>query len=611
MQAIILAAGMGKRLGNLTRGNTKCMIEVNGVTLISRMLSQLDAVQPSLSRIILVIGYEGRKLKDYVATLELSTPIEYIENVDYATTNNIYSLALAKDKLIEEDTLLLESDLIFDDGILEEVLADPRPTLALVDKYESWMDGTVVTIDSNDNILSFIPGKKFVFENIPDYYKTVNIYKFGKEFSEYHYVPFLEAYSKAYGHNEYYEQVLRVLSMIDNTDIRAKRLEGALWYEIDDIQDLDIASSMFNTTPDQRLAMIQSRYGGYWRYPKLLDYCYLVNPYYPPQRLRDEMKANFDRLICEYPSGLAVNCLLAAKYFSISVEHVLLGNGAAELINALMPCMRGPVGLIKPTFEEYPHRLNPQDQVIFTPRTSNFSYTVKDLIEFFENQPISSLILINPDNPSGHYLSRNDIDSLLEWAASRSIRLILDESFSDFSDEQDNSFLADEVLLTNPHLAVIKSISKSFGVPGVRLGIMASADHDFLAEVRSRLSIWNINSFGEFYLQIAEKYKKDYAEGMILFRKERQRFFGLLETIKNLRVFPSQANYFVIEFTNGSTVTAIAEKLLSEFSIFIKDLTGKTPPDRQLARIAIRTSADNDVLIHALRTILEEEVHPQ
>ena len=205
MQGLILAAGMGKRLKGLTKDNTKCMVQVNGVSLIDRMLHQLDRL--GLSRIVIVIGYEGKKLVEYIQALDISTYICYVENPIYDKTNNIYSLALAKNYLIEEDTLLLESDLIFEDSVLETLLEDKRETLALVDKYENWMDGTVIRIDDNDNILDFIPGKKFVFEDIPDYYKTVNIYKFSKHFSEFHYVPFLDAYSKALGNNEYYEQV--------------------------------------------------------------------------------------------------------------------------------------------------------------------------------------------------------------------------------------------------------------------------------------------------------------------------------------------------------------------------------------------------------------------
>ena len=120
MQAIILAAGMGKRLKDLTQNNTKCMVQVNGVTLIERMLHQIDS--RNFERIIIVVGYEGQKLVDFIATLDVKTPIVYINNPIYDKTNNIYSLALAKQYLIEDDTLLFESDLIFEGSLIDLLL---------------------------------------------------------------------------------------------------------------------------------------------------------------------------------------------------------------------------------------------------------------------------------------------------------------------------------------------------------------------------------------------------------------------------------------------------------------------------------------------------------
>ena len=155
MQAIILAAGMGKRLKELTQNNTKCMVKVNGVSLIDRLLHQLE--KQHLSRIVIVVGYEGQKLIDYIATLGIKTPISYVDNAVYDKTNNIYSLALAKNYLMEEDTLLFESDVIIDDSAIDELVKDPRDTLAMVDKYESWMDGTCVKLDEYDNIVAFVP----------------------------------------------------------------------------------------------------------------------------------------------------------------------------------------------------------------------------------------------------------------------------------------------------------------------------------------------------------------------------------------------------------------------------------------------------------------------
>ena len=597
MQAIILAAGMGKRLGELTKGNTKCMIEVGGETLISRLLRQLD--RQHLSRIVMVIGYKAQELRDYLATLPTATPIEFVENTIYDKTNNIYSLYMAKDYLRTEDTLLFESDIIMEDAVIDKLVSNPYPNLALVDKFESWMDGTVVTLDSENRILRFIPNSQFRYEEIPQYYKTVNIYKFSRDFSTNMYVPFLEAYCTALGRNEYYEQVLRVITMLDNSGMRALPLSGEQWYEIDDIQDLDIAESIFT---DHQYDLLCSRYGGYWRYPHILDFCYLVNPYFPNQRLQDELSANFTRLLTEYPSGQRVNNLLVAKDFGVKQDYITVGNGAAELIKVLSEQILGKVGVIRPTFEEYPNRLMPEQVVVYQTDAPDFSYTADDLMTYFADKNIWSLVLINPDNPSGNYIPYKDCLRLAEWCQQRDIILILDESFIDFSTEHP-TFLCNDLLQRFDHLVVIKSISKSYGVPGLRLGVLATSNQSLMAHIRHTTPIWNINSFAEFFLQILGKYERAYQQALDDFREERTRFVARLQTIPYLRILPSEANYVLCEVLPPHTPRELAVQLLKQHNILIKDCSTKCHGN--YIRLAVRNTEDNDLLLNALRQTRE------
>lgn len=588
---------MGKRLGELTKGNTKCMIEVGGETLISRLLRQLD--RQHLSRIVMVIGYKAQELRDYLATLPTATPIEFVENTIYDKTNNIYSLYMAKDYLCAEDTLLFESDIIMEDAVINKLLNHPYPNLALVDKFESWMDGTVVTLDNENRILRFIPNSQFRYEEIPQYYKTVNIYKFSRDFSTNMYVPFLEAYCTALGRNEYYEQVLRVINMVDNSGMRALPLSGEQWYEIDDIQDLDIAESIFT---DRQYDLLCSRYGGYWRYPHILDFCYLVNPYFPNQRLQDELSANFARLLTQYPSGQRVNNLLVAKDFGVKQDYITVGNGAAELIKVLSEQILGKVGVIRPTFEEYPNRLMPEQVVVYQATTPCFSYTANDLMTYFADKNIWSLVLINPDNPSGNYIPYKDCLRLAEWCQQRDIILILDESFIDFSTEHP-TFLCNDLLQRFDHLVVIKSISKSYGVPGLRLGILATANPSLMTHIRHTTPIWNINSFAEFFLQILGKYEQAYQQALDDFREERTRFVARLQTIPYLRILPSEANYVLCEVLPPHTPRELAVQLLKQHNILIKDCSTKCHGN--YIRLAVRNTEDNDLLLNALRQTRE------
>jgi len=602
MQAVILAAGFGKRLGEYTRHNTKCMLEVNGVRLIDRALSSLYEIH--VSRVVLVVGYQSQNLKEYVGDNYKGMPVIYVDNPVYDKTNNIYSLYLAKDYLVQEDSILLESDLIFEPSVLKKLLDDSYPNVALVDKYESWMDGTVVTLDEQNRITRFINKERFRFEDIKNYYKTVNIYKFSREFSKQYYVPFLSAYSTALGNNEYYEQVLRVLLHLDDTPLKALPLEGEIWYEIDDVQDLDIASGMFAPTDEGRYQAITSRYGGYWRYPQMIDFCYLVNPYFPPQRMIDEIKASFEVLMRGYPSGMKVNALLAAKNFGVHPESIVVGNGAAELIKAYMESCSGPLGIILPTFEEYPNRTEEKNRVCFTPEGEGFRYSASEIESYFNDKRIETLLLINPDNPSGNYIPYEDLLKLVEWTKKKKVRFIVDESFVDFVEAEGPISLLDEKLLQqNPHLVVVKSISKSYGVPGFRLGVLAGGDRQMIASMKKDVAIWNINSCGEFYMQIYEKYAGDYRKACQLFREERSIFLSELKDVSFLKVYPSQANYFLCELTSRFTAKELSHILLNH-KILIKDCSAKKAfQGREFVRIAVRNREENSYLVRVLKQL--------
>ena len=604
MQAIILAAGMGRRLGEYTKDNTKCMLPVNGVRLIDRVLTQLSPL--GLTRVVIVVGYQGQNLIDYLGhRYNDQFPIEYVENPIYDMTNNIYSLALAKQQLQEDDTLLIESDLIYDDGLFQLLLNNPYPNLALVAKYESWMDGTMVRLDDEQNIVDFVSKEAFSFKEVDTYYKTVNIYKFSKEFSRTKYVPFLEAYCTAVGNNEYYENVLRIITSLNDHSLKALPLTHEKWYEIDDKQDLDIAEAIFADEKDL-LRKFYGRFGGYWRFPQMLDFCYLVNPYFPPQKLIDEMQSQFKTLLTQYPSGMKVNTLLASKCYGVSEEYIIPGNGAAELISALMEHMEGTVGFIRPTFEEYPNRFDPSRQVTFIPQNDEYRYTADDLIAFFGAHPVDTLLLINPDNPSGNYIYKAEVLRLADWCAEQGMRLVVDESFVDFCENYATaSLLSDTILEQHPNLVVMKSISKSFGVPGLRLGILASADKTLIAQMKQRVSIWNLNSFAEFYMQIYTKYERDYQKACARFVAERADFEQKLCRIPFLRVMPSQANYFLCEVLPPFTALEVVIQVLKHFNILTRDCTGKPGlAHRQYMRIAVRNHADNTRLIDALKSLI-------
>ena len=602
MQSIILAAGLGSRLGELTKECTKCMVKINGITLIERMLRQLDRY--GMDRIIIVTGYKGDILKDYVQDLRINTPIVFVDNSDYRHTNNIYSLWLTREFLEEMDSLVLESDMIFEDRVIEKMLAVDNGCGTFVARPRPWMDGSIVKLDKDNNIVYFVDDEEVKRIDPSYYHKIVSIYKFKKRYVSEKYMTYLNEYVKKNKDNNLYESLLKVIDLDVEKKIPAEILDEEQWYEINDIQDMDIAESMF-ADGNEKVRKYLQRYGGYWRYPAMRDFCYLVNPYFPNERFMNEMKSNFDVLVREYPSGMAVNSLLAGHFFGVRTENICVGNGTAELIKSLMENISGNIGMVYPTFEEYPHRKKDVEVIPYYVVDKDFDYSVDDIMSYYEGKDISAIVLVNPDNPSGHFISKKDILRLEDWCRSKGRKLIVDESFIDFvEDDEWHTLLDMEVLLNHPSLIVLKSISKSFGVAGLRLGVIATADTDLIAFMKKDVAIWNINSFAEYYLQIIEKYRDDYYEAMEKFKEVRRRYLDKLSKIKGFKVYPSQANYVMCHIENSVTSTELADVLLNRYNVLIKNLASKEGLNKgNYVRLSVKSDEENDYIVNALMEI--------
>ena len=602
MQSIILAAGLGSRLGKLTKECTKCMVKINGITLIERMLRQLDRY--GMDRIIIVTGYKGDILKDYVQNLRINTPVVFVDNSDYRHTNNIYSLWLTREFLEEMDSLVLESDMIFEDRVIEKMLAVDNGCGTFVARPRPWMDGSIVKLDKDNNIVYFVDDEEVKRIDPSYYHKIVSIYKFKKRYVSEKYMTYLNEYVKKNKDNNLYESLLKVIDLDVEKKIPAEILDEEQWYEINDIQDMDIAESMF-ADGNEKVRKYLQRYGGYWRYPAMRDFCYLVNPYFPNERFMNEMKSNFDVLVREYPSGMAVNSLLAGHFFGVRTENICVGNGTAELIKSLMENISGNIGMVYPTFEEYPHRKKDVEVIPYYVVDKDFDYSVDDIMSYYEGKDISAIVLVNPDNPSGHFISKKDILRLEDWCRSKGRQLIVDESFIDFvEDDEWHTLLDMEVLLNHPSLIVLKSISKSFGVAGLRLGVIATADTDLIAFMKKDVAIWNINSFAEYYLQIIEKYRDDYYEAMEKFKEVRRRYLDKLSKIKGFKVYPSQANYVMCHIENSVTSTELADILLNRYNVLIKNLASKEGLNKgNYVRLSVKSDEENDYIVNALMEI--------
>lgn len=602
MQALMLAAGMGKRLTKYTKNNTKCMVEVAGRTLIDRAIESIK--EAGIQKFIIVTGYKGDNLKKYILETH-GDDLEYvfIENKDYATTNNIYSFYLAKDELVKDDTILLESDLIFDSSLIKKMVDSKEENLVALAKYESWMDGTVTTIDEEGYISKFFSKEEIDIKKLDRDYKTVNVYKFSKQFSETKYIPFLEAYMKSYGLNVYYELVLKVLASFPDVKLKGYLMEDMPWYEIDDAQDLDIANILFSHGKDKYDRII-SKFGGYWRYGKILDFCYLVNPYFPPKKFVEKLQDEFPILLTQYPSGLKMQNMNAERIFNVSEDYILVGNGAAELINAFGHLTRGKIGVNLPTFNEYVRCFKNAEIVEIDNSKNDYQLSIDSIKEAIDS--CDTVAIINPENPSGCMLDKDEIISILEYAKKKDVQIIVDESFIDFATKERRYTLLDnKILETYPNLIVIKSISKSFGVPGLRLGVLASSNTSLLALIKEDMQVWNINSFAEYYLQTYNLFAKSYIDACDKIAEERKYMIESLREIKSIKVYDSEANYIMIDLKEHDSYKFVIE-MLDKYNILIKDLSSKNHFDhKNFIRIAVRDRNDNELLINSFKSLIK------
>ncbi len=599
MQALMLAAGMGKRLGAYTNNQTKCMVKVGGRTLLEHAADALR--EAGIRKFVIVVGYEGEKLMAFAREKLADFELDFVVNEDYATTNNIYSLYLAREKLASDDTILLESDLIYEPRLIRMMAEADAPNMVAVAKYEHWMDGTVTLVDENGIIREFVEKKDFSFASADQYYKTVNVYKFSRAFSRDQYEPFLSAYVRAYGTNQYYEMVLKALAHLPFAGLRAFDMGDIKWYEIDDVQDLDIANTMF-ARDEERLHAYELHFGGYWRYGGLKDFCYLVNPYFPPKKMLEQMEYFYPRLLTQYPSGMRVQKLLAGKMFGVKEDCLLVGNGAAELINTLGRTVRGKTALSIPAFNEY-IRCFPECEIAeLSGAAHDFRFDMDELRA--AARECDNLILINPDNPSGAFLTEPEVLELAAICRDHGTRLIVDESFVDFAEpEKRFTLLKNETLEAFPNLLVMKSISKSYGVPGLRLGVCAGSDTAWIERMRQLLPVWNINSFGEYFFQIYGLYASQYEAACDEICRQRAEMLRRLGAFSFLTPYPSQANYVMCR-VEGIGSKALADRLLKEDDILIKDLSAKNGFGGQsFIRVAVRDAADNEALYRALEKI--------
>jgi histidinol-phosphate/aromatic aminotransferase/cobyric acid decarboxylase-like protein/choline kinase len=592
---------VGDRLRPLTDRLPKCLVPVNGVPILVNTLTHL--ADSGIRETVIVVGYLKEKILERIGDRFRGMKITYVESERYATTNNIYSLWLVREYL-DEDILLLEADIYFERELLDSLLCARGENHAAVAHHQPWMSGTVVRLDEHDNIEAMVESRRqgpdFDYSNT---FKTVNIYRLGDRFLREHFLPCLDATIASGKVHDYYETLLNELCSENGLTLAAVRCDAISWIEIDNQDDLTAANYMF-ASKEQRYEYISSLHGDYWRYD-FIDHALLYNLYFPPEALLNNLSNHLRDLVLNYPSGQDVIAGLMGTLIDQPSERIIVGNGASELIKVIGRRLKRRLIVPVPSFNEWVNAV-PEGLVtesVLEP--SSFQLDVERFAREVVNCAADIAIVLNPNNPTSLAVPKADLTWLVEHLAARDILLIIDESFIDFMANTGEATMETETGCYR-NLAIIKSLSKCYGIGGLRLGYLLTDNSQFASEVREEIPIWNSNAFAEAFLRLAPHYRTEFAHSCELVRFACNGLYRNLRTIPGLKAYRPDANFVLCRMPDDAmSGPELTRKLFIEDNILVKHCTGKTMPEAdRYVRIASRTQAENQALTEALRRMI-------
>jgi histidinol-phosphate/aromatic aminotransferase/cobyric acid decarboxylase-like protein/choline kinase len=594
MRAIILAAGLGRRMMPLTEHVHKTLLTIGDQPIIDRLIRGLR--ENGIVRVTIVTGYRAEELESYVMAHFPELEFSFVRNELYESTNNIHSLALAFEQLdFAEDIVLLESDLIYEPAVLRRLIDSKHDNVAIVDRYRIGLDGTVVAISESNVITHVIPaslqGPSFDFS---DKYKTLNIYKFSAEFCRTTFSRLLSYYSRIIDNNCYYELILGILIYMQQAQIHAETLSGEIWAEVDDPNDLRNAEFVF--APQHRRSQLESSWGGYWNTP-ILDFAFIRNMHFPPDSMVSQLTSNFSNLITNYCSTQSLLNEKLANYLRCKPENVHFLNGASQFFPILRRYFEGRrVLLPNPTFGEY-HRAFPdaatyRDDGRFSP------------VEILRRAGDSDLIVVvTPNNPTGTTADNGELRDLIRSAGDKTV--LVDESFIDFSDQPSLiPWLEQE---DQANVIVLKSLSKVLGVPGLRIGFVHTTDPIWAKRVESEIPVWNVNSVAEHFIELLLKYPAQLPSSFKQTRLDREALSQELSRLDVVEeVIPSGGNFLLTKLRlSEQEAGRLADALLIDHGIYVRSISSKFADGGTYWRVAVRTRSDNSQFCDALSRVAE------
>jgi histidinol-phosphate/aromatic aminotransferase/cobyric acid decarboxylase-like protein/choline kinase len=592
-RAVILAAGRGMRLG--LPGQSKVLAPVAGVPLLLRTLRTLAA--SGVRTVVVVVGYRADDVMAAVAGNEAGMRVIFVRSPRFASTNNAYSLWLAREWLTE-DLFVLDGDVVFDAPILAMLGTTSTAVACGVVRWRAGLDGTVLELATNGVASAMhVNGGPRVGITAAGTFKTINVHLLRQEYLEAEFVPLLGELIASGGEQSFYEEVLARTVRRGRYQIAGVDCAGVAWQEVDDGTDLEIASFVFGSA-EQRQDLLARQHGGYWRHP-VTDHCLLTNPFFPPADLLAELAAGIRGAVTGYPVGQDRLRELLSAVVGLPPAQLAVANGASELIRVLGRVLTR-VALVVPCFGEYEAAFGESWIAMSWP---SLQVEVDQVYDEAMRLGARAVIVESPANPTSRQVPADELLRLAGLLARTSARLIVDESFADFGAAPHT---LGAHLAANPNIVIIKSLSKAYGVAGLRLGYLACADEDLLGAVLAELPIWNINGQAEAFLRLLPRYCSAFGESIAQVRDARDELYTMLcQRPCFAQVHRPDANFVLARLAGPRTAAEIARALLARHGIMVKDCSGKSMPHAEsYLRLASLTRAENLGLVAAIDDVV-------
>ncbi len=357
----------------------------------------------------------------------------------------------------------------------------------------------------------------------------------------------------------------------------------------------------------EKYEYISGQHGGYYRHD-FIDHAYLYNLYFPPEAVFTCFKNKIHDLVLNYPVAQDELAALVGRLIHQRPENIVVGNGASELIKIVSGNIAKKIIVPVPSFNEYVNAAPKGCAVEFPLETPSFELDVDKFAAHIIEAHADVAVVVTPNNPTSMAVPKSDLIRLSEKLTGHDCQLIIDESFIDFVQDPENTSMEDQIE-TYPHLAIFKSMSKAYGICGLRIGYLLTGNASFIEAVRKGVHIWNINGFAEEFLRLLPNYRDAFIKSCLQVKKDRDKLYKDLTALSGLTVYKPDANFVFCRVPDtGPSAPELTKKLFVEHNIYIKHCQGKTMPDGdRYIRIAARTKKENTDLVQGLASILGDK----